>query len=69
MLQLEQELQIKTKTVMSWSSRKKTEDIFYAVYFVQRAFFNICVLSQCIVYWIHFQSILNCPPEGHKYLN
>ena len=40
----------------SWSSRKK-EGIFYTVCFVQRSFFNICVLSQFIVYWIHFQNI------------
>ena len=41
--------------MMSWSLRKKNEDIFCAVYFVQRKFFlDICVLSQCIVYWIHF---------------
>ena len=38
----------------SWSSWKKKEDIFCTVYFVQR---NICVLSQCIMYWIHFQNI------------
>ena len=29
---------------------------FCTVYFVQRDFFNICVLSQCIVHWIHFQN-------------
>ena len=33
---------------------RKKEGIFCAVYFVRR---NICVLSQCIVYWIHFQNI------------
>ena len=49
--------QIKSKTVMTWSSWKKKEGIFCTVYFVRRKFFNICVLSQCIVYWIHFQNI------------
>ena len=34
--QLIQESQIKSKTVMSWSSRKKKEDIFCTVYFVRR---------------------------------
>ena len=40
-LQLKQESQIKSKTVMSWSSRKKKDDV---------NFFNICVLSQFIAY-------------------
>ena len=40
-----------------WSSRKKKEDIFYTIYFVRRKFFfNIFVLSQCIVHWIQFQN-------------
>ena len=56
-LQLILESQIKSKTVMSWSSRKKRKGIFCTVYFVRRKFFNICFLSQCIVYWIHFQNI------------
>ena len=43
--------------MMTWSSRKKKEGIFCAVYFVWRKFFNIFVLSQCMVYWIHFQNI------------
>ena len=34
LLELLQELQIKSKTVMSWSSRKKKEGIFCTVYFV-----------------------------------
>ena len=50
-LQLMLESQIKNKTVMRWSSRKKKEGIFCTVYFVQRDFFfKIFVLSQCIVY-------------------
>ena len=32
--------------------------LFCAAYFVQtKFFFKICVLSQCIVYWIYFQNI------------
>ena len=53
-LQLIQESQIKSKTVMSWSSQNKKEFIFYIVYFVWKEIF---VLSQRIVYWIHFQNI------------
>ena len=40
MLQLIQELQIKSTTVMSWSLRKKKEGIFCTVYFVRREFFQ-----------------------------
>ena len=56
-LQLIYKSQIKSKTVISWSSWKKKEGFFWSVYFVWRNCFNICVLSQFIVYWIHFQSI------------
>ena len=48
-LQLVKELQIKSKTVISWSSQKKKGDIFCTVYFVLSNFFDIFVLSQCIV--------------------
>ena len=56
-LQLIEELHIKSKTVMSWSSWKKKEGIFCTIYFVQRNFFNICVLSKFMVYWIHFHNV------------
>ena len=56
-LQLIKESQIKCKILMSWSSWKKKEVIFCIVYSARRKFFNICVLSQCIAYWIHFQNI------------
>ena len=46
-------MQIKSKTMMSWSLRKKKEGIFC----LKDIFFNICVLFQCTVYWIHFQDI------------
>ena len=42
---------------MSWSSRKKKESILCTAYFAWKQFFNICVLSQYIVYWIRFQDI------------
>ena len=45
-LQLIQELRIKSKTVMIWSSRKKTEGIFCIVDFVRRKFFeDLCSIS------------------------
>ena len=51
-------LRIKSKTVMSWSSRKKKECIFCNDYFcLKNFFFNICVLSQCVVCWINFENI------------
>ena len=56
-LQFIEELQIKSKTVMSWSSRKKKR-VFFAPFILPKGmFFNICILSQCIVYWIHSQNI------------
>ena len=48
-LQVIQESQMKSKTGISWSSRKKKEDIFCTVYLSERIFLKICVLSQCIV--------------------
>ena len=38
--------------------REKKEGIFCIVCFVRRKFFfNICILSNCMVYWIYFQNI------------
>ena len=56
-LQLKKGLQINNKNVMNWSLQKKKECIFCNVYLVQRKFFNICVISHCIVYWLNFQNI------------
>ena len=48
-LQLIRESQIKSKTVMSSSLRKKKEDIFSTVYFVRREDFeDLCFIS-CIL--------------------
>ena len=49
-LQLIQKSQIKSKTAMSWSSRKKKEGIFVPFILSEGNFFKICDLSQCIVY-------------------
>ena len=38
-------------------AKEKKKAFFCTVYFFRRNFFNICVSSQCIVYWIHFQNI------------
>ena len=35
---------------------KRKKSVFF-IYFVRREFFNIWVLSHCIVYWINFQNI------------
>ena len=67
--QLIKESQIKSKTVISWSSRKKKEGIFCTVYFVRREFFFLrikflrsffCVLSHalCIEYTFRLYNIL-----------
>ena len=48
----------KLKVKLRWVGvRERKKGIFCTVYFVQRQFFKICVLSQCTVYWIHFQNI------------
>ena len=39
-VQLVQELQVNSKTAISWSSRKKKDCIFYNIYFVRRIFFT-----------------------------
>ena len=56
-LRVIQESQIKSKTVISWNSRKKKKGAFFAPLFFRRDFLKTCVLSQCIVYWTHFQNI------------
>ena len=49
-LQLIEESQIKSKTIMSWSSQKKKESIFAQFILSEEKCLNICELSQCIVY-------------------
>ena len=41
---------MKIKIVMSWISRKKKRTFFVPFILSEGIFFNICVLSQCIVY-------------------
>ena len=50
----------KLKIKLRWvgARKRKKEGIFSTVYFVRRNFFNICVLSQFILYLIHFHFIL-----------
>ena len=56
--QLLKESKIKSNTVMSWSPWKKKEGILLCLLFCPKdILLNICVLSQCIVYGIHFQNI------------
>ena len=56
LLQLIQELQNKSKAVVSWSSLKKKRAFLYRLFCPEKIFLTLC-LSQCIVYWIHFQNI------------
>ena len=47
----------KLKVKLWWpGAREKKESIFVPFILSERNFFNICVLSRCIVYWIHFQN-------------
>ena len=41
----------------SWSLRKKNGGIFVPFILSEEILTNICVLSQCIAYWINFQNI------------
>ena len=44
--------------LMSWSSQNKKKRAFFVPFILSaRNFLNICVLSQCIVYGVHFQNI------------
>ena len=43
------------KNVWVRACERKRGQLLYRL-FVRRNFFNICILSQCIAYWIHFQN-------------
>ena len=49
----------KLKTKLWWvGDRKRKKRAFFLLFILCKGiFFNICVLSQCIVYWIQFQNI------------
>ena len=46
---------LKVKVWWVWTRERKKRA--FLVPFILEVFFNICVLSQCIVYWIHLQNI------------
>ena len=49
----------KLKVKLWWvGARERKKRAFFVPFILSEGiFFNICVLSQCIVYWIHFQNI------------
>ena len=49
------ESQIKSKTVMSYSSRKEKKTFFVPFILSEGNYFKICVLSQCIVFEYTFR--------------
>ena len=51
----------KVKVKLWWlGARERKKGAFFVPFILSEGnFFNICVLSQCIVYWIHFQNIHN----------
>ena len=55
--QLIYESQVKGKNLRSLSSCKKKKKFFLPFILSKGNVFDICVLSRCIVYWIHFQNI------------
>ena len=52
-------LQLELKVKLWWAgSRERKKRAFFITFIsFEGHFFNICVLSQCIVYWINFQNI------------
>ena len=55
----------KLKVKLWWvEARERKKKAFFKPLILSEAiFFNIFVLSQCIVYWIHFQNIHICPSQ------
>ena len=53
----------KFKVKLWWvGARKRKKWAFFVPFILSEGhFFNICVLSQCVVYWIHFQNIHTFP--------
>ena len=49
----------KLKAKLWWAGARKRKKRAFFVPFIlsEEKFFNICVLSQCILYWIYFQNI------------
>ena len=49
----------KLKVKLLWAGAREKERTYflYRLFFLKEFFFKICVLSQCILYWIHFQNI------------
>ena len=60
-------LQIKSKTMMSCSLRKKKRTHFLYRLFCPNFFFDICVLCQCIVYWTHSYNL--CYIKKHYFIH
>ena len=51
-------LKVKLWSVVARERKKRA--IFVPFILSERKFFNVCVLSQCIVYWIRFQNAHTC---------
>ena len=56
-LQLISESQLKVKLWWVGARKRKKRTSFVPFILSEENFFNICVLSRCIVYWIYFQNI------------
>ena len=54
---LERRTKLKVKLWWVGVRKRKTRTFFVPFIFSEGKFFKICVLSQCIAYWIHFQNI------------
>ena len=48
---------LKVKLWRVGARERRNREFFVPCFFVQSKFFDICILSQCLVYFIHFQNI------------
>ena len=66
-------LERRTLCFSSYKNRKlkekKREGIFCTIILSKVIFFMICVLSQCILYWIHFQNIRTFTYQNHYFIH
>ena len=69
MFQLILEPQIKNEILMSWSSRKKKRAFFVPFILSEGNLFKICILSQCIVYGMHFLIHMLLHIEKHYFIH
>ena len=54
---------------MSWGAKEKRRHFLYCSFCPKGVFSEICVLSLCIVYWIHVQNIHTFTYQKHYFIH